>query len=102
MTEATQQALLIAKNQGMTFINPYDHPDVIAGNGTIGLEILEQVPNPDAVILTVGGGGMIAGVATAIKTLSPNTKIIVRCIESFFDHKILKFAHHLQMLPSGR
>lgn len=50
----------------------------MAGAGTVGLEILEQVPDVDAVIIPVGGGGLLAGVSTAIKNLSPKTKIIVR------------------------
>lgn len=77
MTEAKNLAISIANERGMAYINGYDHPDVIAGQGTIGLEICEQVPNPDAVIVTVGGGGLIAGIATAVKAMSPNTKIIV-------------------------
>lgn len=56
----------------------YDHPHIIAGQGTLGLEIVEQVKNIDAIIVPVGGGGLIAGVALAVKTLYPNVKIIVR------------------------
>lgn len=55
----------------------YDHPNIIAGQGTIGLEMIEQVDNIDAVVIPVGGGGLIAGVALAIKTLNPEIKIIV-------------------------
>ena len=55
----------------------YDHPHIIAGQGTIGLEIIEQISDLDAVVVPVGGGGMIAGIALAIKTLSPRTQIIV-------------------------
>lgn len=55
----------------------YDHPAIMAGQGTIGLEIMEQVPDVDAVIVPVGGGGLIAGVATAVKGLNPKVKIIV-------------------------
>lgn len=55
----------------------YDHPAILAGAGTMGLEIMEQVKNVDAVIIPVGGGGLIAGVSVAIKTLSPNTVVIV-------------------------
>lgn len=55
----------------------YDHPHIIAGQGTLGLEIVEQVYDIDAVIIPVGGGGLIAGVALAVKTLYPNCKIIV-------------------------
>jgi len=55
----------------------YDHPHIIAGQGTVGLEIVEQVENIDAVIIPVGGGGLIAGAALAIKTLHPEIQIVV-------------------------
>ena len=77
MAEAKALAMQMAKDEGLIYINGYDHPHIMAGQGTIGLEILEQVPNPDAVIIPVGGGGLIAGIATAIKALSPQTQIIV-------------------------
>ena len=63
------------KRQGYTFIHPFDDEDVIAGQGTIGLELLEQLPKMDAVIVPIGGGGLIAGVAYAIKSLNPNIKV---------------------------
>lgn len=77
MAEAKRIALQLAREQGLTYINGYDHPNIIAGQGTIGLEICEQVSHPDAVVVPVGGGGLIAGIATAVKALSPRTKIIV-------------------------
>lgn len=77
MAEAKALAMRIAQEDGMLYVNGYDHPDIMAGQGTIGLEILEQVQDPDAIIIPVGGGGLIAGIATAIKALSPKTKIIV-------------------------
>lgn len=55
----------------------YDHPHILAGQGTMGLEIIEQVPDVDAVVIPVGGGGLIAGAALAIKNLKPSVKIIV-------------------------
>lgn len=55
----------------------YDNPQIIAGQGTLGLEILEQVDDIDAVVVPTGGGGLLAGVAVAIKTLQPNIKVIV-------------------------
>ncbi|XP_058821522.1 L-threonine ammonia-lyase-like [Topomyia yanbarensis] len=76
MGEAKKIALKMAHETGLTYINGYDHPHIMAGQGTIGLEIAEQVSNIDAVVVPVGGGGLIAGVATAIKNLSPLTKII--------------------------
>lgn len=77
MGEAKKIALKMAHETGLTYINGYDHPHIMAGQGTIGLEIAEQVSNIDAVVVPVGGGGLIGGVATAIKNLSPQTKIIV-------------------------
>ncbi len=67
--ESTAQALL-AKTGG-TLIPPYDHPDIIAGQGTIALELLQQVPDLDAMIMPVGGGGMVTGVALAFRELRP-------------------------------
>lgn len=58
----------------------YDHPHILAGQGTMGLEIVEQVPDVDACIIPVGGGGLIAGTALAIKSLYPNVQIIVRLL----------------------
>jgi threonine dehydratase len=59
-----------------TFISPYSPPDVIAGAGTIGLELLEQQPGLDAVVVPIGGGGLISGIGIAIKALSPSTRVI--------------------------
>lgn len=64
------------QKEGLQYINGFDHPHIVAGQGTIGLEILEQVPDVDAVVLPVGGAGLIAGVALAIKTLKPNVLIL--------------------------
>uniref|UniRef100_A0A1B0DR72 L-serine deaminase n=1 Tax=Phlebotomus papatasi TaxID=29031 RepID=A0A1B0DR72_PHLPP len=76
MSEAKKIAMSIAKRRGYVYVNGYDHPHIMAGQGTIGLEIIEQMGQPDAVVVPVGGGGLIAGVATAIKAISPRTKII--------------------------
>ena len=73
--EACEYAMKLAKEQGLTFVHPFDDEDVIAGQGTIGLELLEQLPDLDAVIVPIGGGGLISGVAFAIKHLNPNVKI---------------------------
>ena len=68
-------------------ISRYDHPNIIAGQGTMGLEIIEQVPDVDAVVIPVGGGGLIAGCAVALKTMNPNIKIIVRIKNSSYKKK---------------
>ena len=61
---------------GATFIHPFEDEDVIAGQGTIGLEILDQLPDPDMVLVPIGGGGLAAGVAFAVKSLKPDVKVI--------------------------
>jgi threonine dehydratase len=75
-SEARARAHEIAKEQGLAYIDGYDDPAIIAGQGTAGLEILEQVPDAEAVIVPVGGAGLLAGVALAVKTLRPEIKII--------------------------
>lgn len=66
---------LAAENKGM-FIPPYDDPYIIAGQGTLGLEILEQVPNVDIIVVPVGGGGLISGILTAVKETNPYVQVI--------------------------
>ena len=73
--DAYNRALQLKDEMGYTFIHPFNDEDVIAGQGTIGLEILEQLPDVDVVIVPVGGGGLISGVAFAIKSLNPNVKV---------------------------
>ena len=75
--ESKEQALKIGRQNGLVYINGYDHPNIIAGQGTMGLEICEQVPDVDAVIIPVGGGGLIAGCAVALKTMNPRIQVIV-------------------------
>ena len=74
--EAYSYALSYGKEHGLTFVHPFEDEEVIAGQGTIALEITQKCDRLDMVIVPVGGGGLIAGVASAIKTLSPNTKVI--------------------------
>src|SRR5256886_3580303 len=74
--EAKAHAHEIADDKSLAYIDGYDDPAIIAGQGTMGLEIIEQVSDVDAVIVPVGGAGLIAGVALAVKTLRPQTKII--------------------------
>ena len=73
--EAHDRAVQIQEETGMTFIHPYDDELVMAGQGSIGLEILDQLPDVEAVIVPIGGGGLISGVAFAIKSLRPDVKI---------------------------
>ncbi|HVK57632.1 MAG TPA: threonine ammonia-lyase [Candidatus Kapabacteria bacterium] len=74
--EARAKADEIAAEKSLTYINGFDDPPIIAGQGTMGIEILEQVPDVDAVLVPVGGAGLIAGVAVAIRQLKPNVMII--------------------------
>jgi threonine dehydratase len=76
LTEARAHAGEIAARDGLTFIHPFDNADVIAGQGTMGLEILEQTPDVEAIVVPVGGGGLIAGIGTAVKAKAPQVSII--------------------------
>jgi threonine dehydratase len=92
--DAYQRALELRDEHGYTFVHPFDDENVIAGQGTIGLEILDQLPEVEAVVVPVGGGGLISGVAFAIKSLNPNVKIYgvqaegaASMVQSLHDHK---------------
>jgi threonine dehydratase len=74
--EAKAHADKLAKEKGLAYIDGYDDPAIIAGQGTMGLEIVEQIPDLEAVVIPVGGAGLLAGVAWAIKTLRPKSKIV--------------------------
>jgi threonine dehydratase len=74
--EAKERAHEIATERGLAYIDGYDDPAIIVGQGTMGLEIVEQVPDLDAVVIPVGGAGLLAGVALAIKSLRPQARII--------------------------
>ncbi len=73
--DAYQKALSLRDEEGYTFIHPFNDPDVIAGQGTIALELMEQLPDLDAVIIPIGGGGLISGMAYTLKNLNPNVKV---------------------------
>lgn len=74
--EAYRRARELQEETGATFVHPFDDPHIIAGQGTIGLEILEDLPEAEVIVVPVGGGGLIAGIATAVKNLKPQVKII--------------------------
>ncbi len=74
--EACAEALRQGSEDGLTFLHPFDDDEVIAGQGTIGLELLEQVPDLEAVVVPIGGGGLIGGVACAIKESNPTIRVI--------------------------
>ncbi|MEB3702157.1 L-threonine ammonia-lyase [Candidatus Bealeia paramacronuclearis] len=75
LSESYDAAQKIAHENGYTFIHPYDDPDIIRGQGTIGLEIFEDCPEIDAVIIPIGGGGLSSGISLALKTLNPKIKV---------------------------
>ena len=74
--EQAQRAEAIAREDGLAMIPPFDHPDVVAGQGTIGLEIAEQRPDVVTVLSPVSGGGLLAGITVAISALKPQTRIV--------------------------
>jgi threonine dehydratase len=74
--EACEEALRLADKEQLTFIHPFDDPAVIAGQGTIGLELLEQLPDLEAVVVPIGGGGLISGIACALKETNPAIRVV--------------------------
>lgn len=74
--EAFEYAQKLEKETGATFVHPYQDPFVIAGQGTIGIEIMEKVPDLDSVIVPIGGGGLISGIALAVKAINPKVRVI--------------------------
>ncbi|NGO69098.1 threonine ammonia-lyase [Streptomyces boncukensis] len=74
--ETLRAAQEYASRTGAVFIHPFDHPDVVAGQGTVGLEILEQCPEVRTVVVGVGGGGLVAGIAVAVKALRPDVRVV--------------------------
>lgn len=73
--DAYKKAVELRDEHGYTFVHPFDDPQVIAGQGTIGLEIYEEMPDVEAVVVPIGGGGLIAGVAFALKNINPDIKV---------------------------
>src|SRR3954447_19857538 len=76
LNEARIEAEAIATREGLTFIHPFDNAQVIAGQGTIALEILEQAPAAEAIVVPVGGGGLLAGIGTVVDAMRPEVELI--------------------------
>ena len=76
LDEARNHALGLAQARGLTFVHPYDDADIVTGQGTVALEMLQEVPELDTLIIAVGGGGLIAGMATAAKAMKPGIEIV--------------------------
>ncbi len=97
--DAYQRALDLRDEKGYTFIHPFDDENVIAGQGTIGLEVLDQLPDVEVVIVPIGGGGLASGVAFAIKQLNPKVEVwgvqaagAPSMYQSMVDHQILRLS----------
>jgi threonine dehydratase len=74
--DAMEEALGVAERTGAVFIHPFNHPDIVAGQGTIGFEIIEQCPQVKTILVPVGGGGLAAGIAVAVKSLDPGIRVV--------------------------
>ena len=74
--EANEKALELVESEGLTYIHPFDDPELIAGQGTLGLEIMDQFPETELLIVPIGGGGLISGVSMAAKSVKPSVRII--------------------------
>lgn len=98
--DAYQKALQLRDEHGYTFVHPFDDENVIAGQGTIGLELIEQLPDMEAVVVPVGGGGLISGLAFAIKSLNPKVKIYGVQAEGAASMVNSVHDHHPETLPN--
>jgi len=78
--DALEEALLFAARTGAVFIHPFDHPDIVAGQGTLGFEIIEQCPQVRTILVPAGGGGVAAGVTVAVHSLDPDVRVV--CVQS--------------------
>ncbi len=105
--DAYNKALEICENEGATFLHPYNDEEVIAGQGTIGFEILQDLPTVDIVIVPAGGGGLLAGVAACIKQVNPRVKVIgvqaegADAIAQSFREKELVFTESVSTIADG-
>src|SRR5260370_32079784 len=98
--DAYQYCLELQAESGATFVHAFDDPDVIAGQGTLGLEMLSDLPDADALIVPIGGGGLIAGITIAARALRPNIKIIGVQAEGASSSRASLDAGELVTLPS--
>ncbi len=96
--ESVGETLRLAEEGDLTFIHPFDDPYVVAGQGTLGLEMLEQVPDLDVIVVPIGGGGLIAGVATAVKGIKPEIEVIGAQAENF---DAMRAMYHGESFVSG-
>jgi threonine dehydratase len=76
--EANEKAQQLVEQEGLTYVHPFDDPDLIGGQGTLGLEIHDDLPEADVVVVPIGGGGLISGVTLALKSRNPRIRIVGR------------------------
>ncbi|NML42411.1 threonine ammonia-lyase [Ramlibacter sp. G-1-2-2] len=98
LEEASTHARTLAQEQDLTFVHPYDDADIIAGQGTVGIEMMEAVPQLDMLVVAVGGGGLIAGVAAAAKALKPSIQVVG--VQALRFPNMFNAVKH-SMLPQG-
>ncbi len=94
-------------DHGMTYISPFDHRDIVAGQGTVGLEILEDVPDVETVVVPVGGGGLLAGIALAVKSLRPDVRVVgvepegANIVKRSLESGVVEEAHDIRTIADG-
>jgi threonine dehydratase len=98
--DAYEHARFLEKEKGYVFVHPYEDPFVIAGQGTIGLEIHERLPDLDTIVIPIGGGGLISGISTALKALNPKVKIIG--VQSDQAPGMSQLFHHQTPMPAKK
>lgn len=100
--QAKAKALELSTNESRLFVPPFDHPDVIAGQGTVGLELIRQSSDMDAIFVPVGGGGLIAGIATVVKRLRPGVRVVgVEPRDADALHRSLRAGHRVRLNSVG-
>ena len=106
--QAYEHASQLAQTSGATFVHPFEDPKIVAGQGTIGLELFDAIPELDSVIVPIGGGGLISGIATAVKALNPKCKVFgvqsvaaPSMVESFRQKQLVKVDSKLSTIADG-
>jgi threonine dehydratase len=102
LDDSAVEARRLVADEGLVMIHPFDDPHVIAGQGSMGLEILEQVPDVDVIVVPVGGGGMISGIALAVKSLAPHVRIVGVEADAAPSARASRDAGHLVKITSSR
>ena len=100
--DTLSEALAFAERTGAVFIHPYDHPDIVAGQGTLGFEIIEQCPQVRTVVVPVGGGGLAAGITVAVKALDPEITVVGVQAEAVAPYPGSLAAGHPVSVQAGR